>query len=240
MKSKPGFVRLLQIIKAITLFILTLLSVVLFIMLITDQEALEAMQEHPRFLVLSILVWISLIVAFSSFAFDFIVMKRHYDVTRDLDELAFLDKLTGLPNRFSVDHMSEKYNTREKMIHLGCVLLMINDLETINNEKGRETGDRIISDFCTILESVGHKYGMVGRNSGNEFLVVIEDCDRNIIELFLGDLQRRIHNHNTISPEYTIEVSYVGELSDNIMADRFYTLVTDVYHNFEEKAQTLY
>ena len=240
MRSKPGLVKMLQIIKAITLFGIALLSVVLFIMFLTDKDALQALKDYPRFAVLLTLVWVSLLVAYASFAFDFIVMKRHYDVTRDLDELAFLDKLTGLPNRFSVDHMSEKYNTREKMIHLGLVLLMLNDLEKTNNEMGRETGDRIISDFCTILESVGHKYGMVGRNSGNEFLVVIEDCDRNIIELFLGDLQRRIHNHNTIAPEYPIEVSYVSELSDNIMADRFYTLVTNVYHNFEKKSQTLY
>ncbi len=240
MKSKPGLVKKFQIIKVITLITLTLLSVVLFIMLITDEEAIEAIGDHPRFLALMIVVWISLLISFASFAIDFIVMKRHYDLTKNLDELAFLDKLTGLPNRFSVDHMSEKYNTREKMIHLGCILLMINKLDEINSEKGRETGDRVISDFCTILESVGHKYGMVGRNSGNEFLVVIEDCDRNIMELFLGDLQRRIHNHNTISPEFSIEVSYSSVLSDTIMADRFYTLVTDVYRSFDEKAQTLY
>ncbi len=240
MKAKPGLVRMLHIFKAIALIVLTLLAIALFVVLCSDPELSASIKDNPKLLAFFIIAWLFIIISFTSFSIDFIIMKRHFDVTRDLDELAFLDKLTGLPNRFSVDHMSEKYNTREKMIHLGCILIMINEIEEINKSLGREGGDRVISDFCTILESVGHKYGMVGRNSGNEFLVMIENCDRNIMELFLGDLQRRIHNHNTISPDFPIEVSYTSVLSDNIMADHFYTLVTEAYRNFEEKSQTLY
>ncbi len=227
-------------IKVVSMILITVLAIVMFILMLTTGEIVETMLSNPPFLIFCILAWITLILAFSSYLLDFIAVKRHSDITTNLDELAFLDKLTGLPNRFSVDRMSEKYDTREKMIHLGCILVTISNLKEINDNRGREGGDRVISDFCTILESVGHKYGMVGRNSGNEFLILIEDCDRNRIELFLGDLQRRIHNHNTLAPDYPIVASYNSILSDDIMAEHFYSLITHVYKTYETNMQTLY
>ncbi len=240
MKPWSDFSKKFRIIKVVLMIIITVLSIVMFIIMLTNNTLLETMQSNPPFLIFCILAWISLIISFLSYLLDFIAVKKHSDITTNLDELSFLDKLTGLPNRFSVDRMSEKYDTREKMIHLGCILVTISNLEDVNGKKGREGGDKVISDFCTILESVGHKYGMVGRNSGNEYLVLIEGCDRNSIELFLGDLQRRIHNHNTLSPDYPIQASYNSVLSDDIMAEHFYSLITYVYKTYEENKQTLY
>ncbi len=226
--------------KAFSLVAMTVLAIAAFIFMLTDKTLIETILSSPYFIAFCIIMWFLLILSFLSYFADFIAMKKHYDITTNLDELSFLDKLTGLPNRFSVDKMSEKYDTREKMIHLGCILLTISNLQEMNESKGREGGDKVLSDFCTILESVGHKYGMVGRNSGNEFLVLIENCDRNRMELFLGDLQRRIHNHNTLDADHQIIVSYNSALSDDIMAEHFYSLITHVYQTYNERSQTLY
>ena len=240
MKSGTDISRKLRIVKACAFLIIAVLCATMFVLMLLDNELSDSILSHPAFLVFCICTWLCLLISFASFLIDFIAIKKHLDITSNLDELAFLDKLTGLPNRFSVDKMSEKYNSREKMIHLGCILVTINSLQDVNSSMGREGGDRMISDFCTILESVGRKYGMVGRNSGNEFLVLIENCDRNSMEMFLGDLQRRIHNHNTLAPEYPIVVSYNSVLSDDIMAEHFYSLITHVYSTYDEKSQTLY
>ncbi len=240
MKPSSDLSKKLRIIKACLLIIIAVSTIAVFIIMLTDSELINTLSSSPTFLAFSLLVWLSLIISYSSFMIDFIATKKHYDITTNLEELAFLDRLTGLPNRFSVDRMSEKYSTREKMIHLGCILVTISNLDEVNAGKGREGGDKVISDFCTILESVGHKYGMVGRNSGNEFIVLIENCDRNNIELFLGDLQRRIHNHNTLAPDYPIVASYNSVISDDIMAEHFYSLITHVYQTYETNSQTLY
>ncbi len=240
MKTKHSFVSRLRIYKIVALVVMVILAAALLVMLIIDSELSKTIKGDIKLILIFILALISLFMAFLTLTFDFLLMKKHYDITSDLDELAFLDRLTGLPNRFSVDCMSEKYNSREKMLHLGCILITINNLKEMNDTKGREGGDKVISDFCNILESVGHRYGHVGRNSGNEFLVIIEECDQNVMELFLGDFQRRIHNHNTIEPDYPIESSYTSVLSDDIMADHFYQLITTAYERFGESAQTLY
>ena len=239
MNTGTSLIKNIRVVKITALITLTILTLTVFILLFLDNSLMSEILSNTRLFSFCILLWIMMLICFAAISFDFVMMKRHYDITKNLDELALLDKLTGLPNRFSVDRMSEKYNTREKLLHLGCILITINNLTEINEQKGREGGDRVISDFCSILESVGHKYGQVGRNSGNEFLMLIEDCDRNDMELFLGDLQRRIHNHNTIAPEYPIELKYNSLLSDSIMAEHFYTLVTSVYQSFDSNAQIL-
>ena len=116
---------------------------------------------------------------------------------------------------------------------------MLDNLKEINEKCGRGSGDKVISDFCSILESVGRQYGLIGRNSGNEFLVVIENCDKNIIELFLGDLGRRIHNHNTLSDCLPIEITYSSTLGDDSSVEHFYSIITSAYKNFSVNPKTL-
>lgn len=214
--------------------ILIVLACLYLLILIVNQDLRSQIMSDKFFLACFFISWLSLITGFVSVLMDFILLKKNTEIVRELNDLAFLDKLTGLPNRFSVDRISQKYDSPEKLMHLGCILLVIKNLKEINEKKGRAGGDRVISDFCAILESVGTQYGLVGRNSGNEFLVILENCDHSFVDIFIGELGRRIHNHNTITPDCPIELEYASALEDDTGAEHFYTLVTDAYKCYEE------
>ena len=239
MSYRPKLVKKICLTKTVFMAVFIFLALIYFFILVTNKNLRSSIWEDKSFLVSFIIIWLCLLLGFLSILIDFILMKRNRDMLRELKDLSFLDKLTGLPNRYSIDRISQKYDSPEKLLHLGCILMVLNNLKEINEKNGRGSGDKVISDFCSILESVGTQYGLIGRNSGNEFLVVIENCDQNTVELFLGDLGRRIHNHNMISDGFQIEIAYSSALGDKLGADHFYSIITEAYRSFSDNPHVL-
>ena len=239
MSHKKRLAKKLSTTKTIFMTILIILACLYLVILIVNQDFRSQILSDKFFLVAFIVTWLSLLTGFVSMFMDFLLLKKNAEIKRNLNDLAFLDKLTGLPNRYSIDRISQKYDSPDKLMHLGCILIAIKNLKEINEKSGRSGGDKVISDFCAILESVGTQYGLIGRNSGNEFIVVMEDCDHSTVEIFLDNLERRIRNHNTISPECPIELEYSTVLEDEIHAEHFYSLITSVYRCFEADPKEL-
>ena len=61
---------------------------------------------------------------------------------------------------------------------------------------GRQTGDAMIQSFCSILEKVGDSFGIVGRNGGNEFMCVINQCTDETISQFADSINAEVEAYN--------------------------------------------
>jgi diguanylate cyclase (GGDEF)-like protein len=97
--------------------------------------------------------------------------------TRQLQELAELDPLTGLPNR---RHLFTLLNTCiEKADHehcrVGVLFLDVDNFKNINDSVGHSFGDRVLRGIAQRLESATHSLGFAARLGGDEFTVV---CDK--------------------------------------------------------------
>ena len=141
--------------------------------------------------------------------------------------------------RHSIDRLAARYEEPEHLTHLGCFLIKIGNLARINAEKGHEAGDRAIDIFCGILESVAAGYGQLGRNGGNEYLTIIENCDHTVSDLFLMDIEHKVREHNDREPELPIEVTYTYVLNDEAGTTRFFGLIARTYQKYEGSAQQL-
>ena len=79
-----------------------------------------------------------------------------------LKHAAYVDELTGMPNRLSCDLVFQMYGGESaKIDHVACALITISNLSATNIALGRDAGDQILIDFCNILEEVGDDYGFV-------------------------------------------------------------------------------
>lgn len=234
MSKRSDRAKQLRTTKTIFMVIMIFLTVFYLLILIISKDFRSHILEDSYYLCAFIITLLCLVLSFISLMMDFVLLKKRSQITRDLRDMAFLDKLTGLPNRYSIDRISQKYDTPERLKNLGCVLLVIKNLKEINEKSGRSGGDKVISEFCAILESVGTQYGLIGRNSGNEFLVIIEECDKNTLLSFTDALKNMIHNHNTISPNLPIALAYSAVLESDIKTDHFYALITQAYKQFED------
>lgn len=97
--------------------------------------------------------------------------------TRQLQELAELDPLTGLPNR---RHLFTLLNTcidqaDREQCRVGVLFLDVDNFKNINDSVGHSFGDRVLRGIAQRLESATHTLGFAARLGGDEFTVV---CDR--------------------------------------------------------------
>jgi diguanylate cyclase (GGDEF)-like protein len=105
--------------------------------------------------------------------------------TRQLQELAELDPLTGLPNR---RHLFTLLNTclekaDREQCRVGVLFLDVDNFKNINDSVGHSFGDRVLRGIAQRLESATHSLGFAARLGGDEFTVV---CDR---AATIGDIQ---------------------------------------------------
>jgi diguanylate cyclase (GGDEF)-like protein len=90
------------------------------------------------------------------------------------EELALRDPLTGLANRCNVEERLQWRIANHKPF---CVAILdLNQFKQVNDRYGHPTGDNLLQQFAHELSSHLRSSDLVGRWSGDEFIVVL-DCD---------------------------------------------------------------
>ena len=148
--------------------------------------------------------------------------------------MAYLDHLTGLPNRYSCDLLIESFNNPQRLPMAGFMLMKLGNLDSTNDENGHDNGNWLISEFSTILEDVSANFGYVGRNGGNEFIILIENCDSTAADMFLLELTKRIHGYNEMNVGTPIEVAYSKVLNCDENVENISDLISLGYKKIRE------
>ncbi len=221
---------LLKIISIITLVFLTILMTFYYYRDRTAFETVNNGSTLPVFRVMTICIALFIV----SIVVDLYILSHTASIGRHLNKLAYIDKLTGLPNRYSCDLLFASFNSPERLPSAGFVLLRINNLGLINEDNGHDNGNNLISEFCSILEDVSENYGYVGRNGGNEYVVIMEDCDNNNVEMFLMDLTKRIHGYNELNVGYPLEIAYSKCLNNDEHLEQMSELISLGYKKLRE------
>lgn len=110
---------------------------------------------------------------------------------RDTTRLAKFDSLTGLANRHSMEQRLESTITAYKSTQRSCALMMM-DLDRfkhVNDTLGHPAGDALLKQVAERLHGVIGKEGEIGRLGGDEFQVILPDCDD---RGKLGDIAKRL------------------------------------------------
>lgn len=102
------------------------------------------------------------------------------EAREDMRFKATHDPLTGLFNRGVILELLAREMTRTNRED-SCFTLLLGDVDhfkSINDTRGHVVGDTVLKEIaCRILASV-RSYDYVGRYGGEEFLVVLNNCDK--------------------------------------------------------------
>ena len=161
---------------------------------------------------------------------DFTYWGKAINDSDELRKSAYLDNLTGMPNRTSCDLIFEMYGSEKSLLNVGCALITIDNLIDINATKGRDAGNQVLIDFSNILTEVSEGIGFAGRNGGNEFLLVIEDCHSGQMENFFEQLNIRLKRYNALALNDPISIRYEYVLNSEWKLSRFSDIITELYH----------
>jgi diguanylate cyclase (GGDEF)-like protein len=90
-----------------------------------------------------------------------------------LSRIAYIDVLTGLPNRARCEQVCQEYDKAKPVENVAVFMFDMNNLKIVNDKFGHKKGDEIIRAFSDLLKRWAEGRGFVGRYGGDEFLAVL-------------------------------------------------------------------
>ena len=110
---------------------------------------------------------------------DRVISHTVRESTRHLRTLAFVDPLTGLPNRraFDADLQRETSRVRRHGHVLSVAILDVDGLKAINDRLGHDAGDRLLRTVAMLLRSALRNEDVAYRIGGDEFALLLPDVD---------------------------------------------------------------
>lgn len=111
------------------------------------------------------------------------------------------DALTGLGNRLAYDKYLESLKGN-KNIRLAVVYIDIDGFKSINDTLGHEVGDQTLKFFARQLEETFSKSGIAIRLGGDEFIVLMKENRKRVVEEYVARLKERIQAYNDCHNSY--------------------------------------
>ena len=115
------------------------------------------------------------------------------------------------------------------MSRIGCCMFTIDNLMEINETRDRAAGDKLIQNFASLLEKVGDSFGTIGRNGGNDFLAVLDNCSEETMNRFLKQLEAEVAQYNQENPLLPLRIRNAFILNSEARIPAFPELLIEVY-----------
>jgi len=108
------------------------------------------------------------------------------------------DYLTGIRNRGSLDFELENMiiATKTKAMSFWGLMFDLDYFKKVNDIYGHNEGDILLKEFSTILSNTFRRSECIARFGGDEFMVLIQNCDSLDINNLLDRLKENINTFN--------------------------------------------
>lgn len=125
--------------------------------------------------------------------------------TEFLERIAYVDVMTNLFTRRKCEEIFKSMETANN--DFAIIQFDINNLKTVNDDFGHETGDELIKRFANALRANFADGETLGRMGGDEFIAIISDINGYDIDDKLKSLYKLIEDDNALHEEVKLSVS---------------------------------
>lgn len=185
----------IELIKTIQLVLFLLIAGGGLYLVFSNKELYQLIGSNPSVKALSGLLWLIAVLSFLFILWDFASfssLKKDYS---ELDFAVHNDHIAGIANRFSCDTMIEKYLDKPLPDTVGCIMVDLTNIRQIN-EHGYLAGNEAIQAFSNILHTASLGLCFVGRNGGNKFMALFENCTDEKLDTFQQRLADTVKDYN--------------------------------------------
>lgn len=197
--SGGNLMKKFDVFKSVQLVLFIALAAVGILLILTDRDLYQMIANDPHIRALCILLWAALGLSFLFIFMDFSLFFTFKKDYRELDFAVSSDPVAGIANRYSCDSIIEKYLDKPLPSNIGCIMFDLTSIEKANRIWGHVKGNELIHDFSSILQSSSVNLCFVGRNGGNKFLALFENCSKQKMNTFLSRVDKKVAAHNTDS-----------------------------------------
>jgi diguanylate cyclase (GGDEF)-like protein len=118
-------------------------------------------------------------------------------MNRKLEQAAFTDALTNLPNRrYATDRLKQEWAASIRSQRpLSCMIMDIDHFKQVNDTYGHDVGDVVLQETAAVLKKSLRLNDVVCRLGGEEFLVICADTDVRGAVVCAERLRRAVETH---------------------------------------------
>ncbi|MDW8365520.1 MAG: diguanylate cyclase [Abditibacteriales bacterium] len=130
-------------------------------------------------------------------------------MNRKLEQAAFTDALTNLPNRrYATDRLKQEWAESVRSHQpLACLMMDIDHFKQINDTYGHDVGDVVLQETAAVLRQSLRLNDVVCRMGGEEFLVICPDTDVRGAVVCAERLRRAVEAHIIRTAEFNRHVT---------------------------------
>ncbi len=130
-------------------------------------------------------------------------------ISKDINK----DHLTSLNDRKAFDLHLEEFILDKSSHPFGAIMLDIDDFKTINDNYGHAEGDEALKSTAEIIAHSVRNNDIICRYGGDEFVVILQKCDEEILSTLLGRLRKNFNSfNNEPNRQYQIKASVGGAI----------------------------
>lgn len=111
------------------------------------------------------------------------------------NEIIFVDRLTGLYNRVYLEFL-QKQACKKKGVWVSGIMIDLNGFKQINDNYGHSEGDTALMIVAELLRKSFCEYGVVIRYAGDEFVVMLNTTDEQLIQSMIEHAKRNFEEEN--------------------------------------------
>ncbi len=204
-----------------------------------EMNVRQFLQKHVILVILVLAVVIALILLlFIYYVISRRKERRLSESNNELNEKAYIDLATGLPNKNKCEEMMSNHLKISKPT--ACFMLDLNDLKKVNDTLGHEMGDIMILNFAKLLRKVVPLKYFVGRFGGDEFIVIAEEISgREEAEEMVHKIKDMIMKFNGLRGEFQINYACGYALSEDYPETSLADLLNEADINmYEDKIRS--
>ena len=140
------------------------------------------------------------------------------------------DELTGLLNRKEFEHQlgSALLEAKNKQLQHALLYIDIDQFSLINNLLGHVAGDAVLAHVSRLIAEASPSSALLARTGGNEFAVLITECDTMRAHANAENICRAIGSQPYIADDHKLNITVsIGVIAITKYADGTVTLLRD-------------
>lgn len=167
---------------------------------------------------------ISLVITLAVLSLSWLTLSSYQS---RLEEMATTDKLTGLNNRQMFDPIFEQLfkSASRHNTDLAAVIIDIDNFKTVNDQYGHPFGDKVLIEVAELIKQSTRKSDLLCRWGGEEFVIIMPDCNSEEALIFAEQLQGTFAEHLFSIEQQTIDVQLSIGISQKTDTDQSNKLI---------------